>query len=156
MTLYSWLEWLHILSAIVLFGSAIAIAWFKWSGDRTGDVHAIHTINQQVRAAGWIFTAPTLILQPVTGIILAVQSNRSLAEDWIAGSLVLYAVAAGCWTYGVRMQSRMLALSAATAVEEGRPLPAQYATVARWWRGLHIAMLASFLAILWIMVFKPD
>jgi len=34
---YLWLKWVHILSATVLFGTGLGIAWFKYRADRSGD-----------------------------------------------------------------------------------------------------------------------
>ncbi|MGI4847661.1 MAG: DUF2269 family protein, partial [Janthinobacterium lividum] len=69
--LYSALKWLHILSAIVLFGTGIGIAFFKWSTDRSGDIRAIRSANERTVLADWLFTTPAFLLQPLTGIGLA-------------------------------------------------------------------------------------
>ncbi len=41
MSVYLTVKWLHILSATILFGTGIGIAFFKWITDRSGDVRAI-------------------------------------------------------------------------------------------------------------------
>ena len=155
MALYSWLEWVHILSAIVLFGGAVSLVVIQWTAEHLADARGIHAINERVRSAGLLLIAPTLVLQPVSGAMLAVMSNRSLLEDWIAGSLILYAIAATCWVLGARVLRRMLALSAAASVQ-GVALPSEYAGDARKWRMLNAFVLLAFFTILWVMVFKPD
>ena len=47
---YLCIKYLHILSATVLFGTGIGIAFFKWITDRTGDVRAIRIVNEEAVA----------------------------------------------------------------------------------------------------------
>lgn len=48
MSWYLFVKWLHILSATILFGTGIGIAFFKWINDRGGEVRAI-----RLSAATW-------------------------------------------------------------------------------------------------------
>ena len=52
------LKTLHILSANVLLGTGIGIAFFKWITDRSGSVAAIRVVSERVVLADTIFTAP--------------------------------------------------------------------------------------------------
>ena len=68
MSAYVVLKTVHILSATVLFGTGLGIAYFKWSTDRTRDVRAIRAVSERVVVADWLFTLPSAIVQPTTGL----------------------------------------------------------------------------------------
>nr|WP_240950458.1 DUF2269 domain-containing protein [Collimonas pratensis] len=90
MNTYLLLKWLHILSANVLFGTGIGIAFFKWITDRSGDVRAIRIVTERTVMADWIFTTPAVILQPVTGLILVYLAGYPLSSCWLSYALLLY------------------------------------------------------------------
>lgn len=68
---YLLLKWIHILSSTVLFGTGVGSAFYKFMADRGGDLHNIARTNRHVVLADWLFTTPTIIIQPVTGVMLA-------------------------------------------------------------------------------------
>ena len=49
--LYLWLRIVHILSAILLFGTGIGTAFFMWRAHRSGEVAVIATTVRHVVAA---------------------------------------------------------------------------------------------------------
>ena len=118
MNAYLWIKWLHVLSATVLFGTGIGIAWFKWTTDRSGDVRAIRHINERVVMADWIFTAPAAIVQPASGIALV--AGYPIASGWVAHAIVLYALAGGCWLVVLRLQWRMRTLRGSPTLKARR------------------------------------
>ena len=149
-----WIKWLHILSATVLFGTGIGTAFFKWMTDRSGDVRAIRVVTERVVLADWMFTAPTGILQPTTGIALAVLAGYPLFSGWVIYALLLYALAGACWLVVVWLQLRMRDL-ARLADDGNTPLPPQYWRYARVWFWLGVPAFCALLAVYWLMVFKP-
>ena len=149
-----WIKWLHILSATVLFGTGIGTAFFKWITDRSGDVRAIRVVTERVVLADWMFTAPTGILQPTTGIALAVLAGYPLFSGWVIYALLLYALAGACWLVVVWLQLRMRDL-ARLADDGNTPLPPQYWRYARVWFWLGVPAFCALLAVYWLMVFKP-
>jgi len=68
---YLIIKWLHILSATVLFGTGIGIAYFKRMVDHSDDVRAIRTVAEHTVLADLRFTTATVILQALTGLALA-------------------------------------------------------------------------------------
>jgi uncharacterized membrane protein len=113
MSVYALLKTLHILSATVLFGTGLGIAYFKWATDRSGDVAAIRAVSERVVTADWLFTLPTAILQPVTGLALALHVGYPLSSTWLVTALVLYAAAGACWIRVLWLQVRMRDLARA-------------------------------------------
>ena len=152
---YLWLKALHILSAILLFGTGLGSAFYKFMADRRGDLSAIATTNRHVVLADWLFTTPTILIQPLTGLWMARIAGWPLTEPWLLASLILYLIAGACWLPVVVLQIRMRDLSAA-AVQDNTPLSPRYRRYARIWFRLGIpAFIAMVLTVL-LMVLKPS
>jgi len=107
---------LHVLSAIVLFGTSRGTAFHGFMASRSRDVRAIAVTTRNVVLADWLFTTPAVIVQPVTGIWLARLERWPLTEGWILASLALYAVAGACWLPVVWLQLQMRALAAEASI----------------------------------------
>lgn len=154
MNIYLLLKCLHILSATILFGTGIGIAFFKWITDRSGDVRAIRIITERTVMADWIFTTPAVILQPVTGLALVYLAGYPLSSGWLVYSVLLYLLAGCCWLPVVALQIKMRNL-ARIADQGNTPLPEQYWRHARIWFWLGVPAFIALLAVYWLMVFKP-
>jgi uncharacterized membrane protein len=144
----------HILSATVLFGTGLGIAFFKWVTDRSGNVEAIRVVSERVVLADWVFTTPAVVLQAVTGVLLARASGFSLTSGWILYALLLYALAGACWIPVVWLQIRMRDLARAAARKRGA-LDARYWRYARIWFWLGVPAFAAVIAVFALMVLKP-
>ena len=151
---YATLKWLHILSATLLFGTGLGSAFYKWSADRSGNLAAIAHTNRMVVIADWLFTTPTVIIQPLTGYWLIITLGYSLTEPWLVASYVLYTIAGACWLPVVWMQIRMRDL-AQQALLSGEPLGEPYHRFRRRWIWLGVPAFSSMLMIYYLMVFKP-
>jgi uncharacterized membrane protein len=151
---YLIVKWLHILSATILFGTGIGIAFFKWVTDRSGDVRAIRISAERTVLADWIFTTPAVIVQPLTGLAMVGLAGFPLLSGWVLYSLALYAFAGCCWLPVLWLQMRMRAL-ARVADNAGEALPALYWSYARTWFWLGIPAFTALLVVYWLMVAKP-
>lgn len=154
MSTYLALKVLHILSSTVLFGTGLGIAWFKWTVDHSGKVHAIRVVSERVVFADWLFTTPAGVIQPATGIALALMAGFPLWSGWLFYSLALYALAGACWLPVVWLQIRMRAL-ARDADGRSAPLHPSYWRYARWWFCLGVPGFGSLVVVYGLMVFKP-
>ena len=152
---YLLLKSLHIFSTVLLFGTGLGSAFYKWMTDRDGDVHAIAVTNRHVVLADWLFTTPTIVLQPLTGIWLAHLLNLPLSTPWLAWSLALYVLAGLCWLPVVALQIRMRNDSA-RAREAGQALPERYWRDARLWFWLGWPAFIAVALVVLLMVFKPQ
>ena len=151
---YLVLKFLHVLGATVLFGTGAGIAFFMVMAHRSGDAGFIARTARVVVIADTVFTAPAVILQPVTGYFLARAAGLPLAEPWIGGSIILYLVAGAFWLPVVWMQARMRDL-AARAEREGTPLPADYHRLFKLWFASGFPAFAAVMGIVWLMIAKP-
>ncbi|MBK1838384.1 DUF2269 domain-containing protein [Azospirillum sp. YIM B02556] len=151
----STLKLIHILSAILLFGTGLGTAFHGMASNLSKDVRAIAVANRNVVLADWLFTTPTVVLQPVTGIWLALEQGWPLSSGWILATLALYALAGACWLPVVWLQIRMRRM-AEEAVAAGTGLPPEYHRCFRLWFALGWPAFAAMVAIVALMVFKPD
>lgn len=149
------LKMIHILSAILLFGTGLGTAFHGLASNLSKDVRAIAVANRNVVLADWMFTTPTVVIQPVTGIWLAVEQGWTLTTGWIVASFALYALVGACWLPVVWLQLRMRRM-AEDAVAKGTELPQLYHRYFRIWFALGWPAFAAMVAIVGLMVFKPD
>lgn len=150
---YFIVKWLHILSSTFLFGTGIGSAFYLLCSTLQRDPRVVAAVARYVVIADWLFTATTIIVQPLTGIWLARLMQWPLLDGWLGWSLVLYVIAALCWLPVIWLQMR-LRDTAAQAAASGQPLPPQYWHYFRWWMALGFPALFAFLAIFWLMVAK--
>lgn len=151
---YLVIKYLHILSATILFGTGIGIAFFKWIVDRSGDVRAIRIVSERIVFADWIFTTPAVILQPLTGLAMVYLAGHSMSTHWILGSIFLYIIAGCCWLPVVWLQIRMRQLARSADVENAQ-LPQLYWTYAKAWFWLGVPAFSALVLVYWLMVDKP-
>jgi len=150
---YTTIKTVHLLSMVLLFGTGLGSAFYKWMADRTGDVVLIAGTNRHVVLADWLFTTPTVILQPISGLALAGMLGLPITTPWIAASLSLYLLAGACWLPVVWLQIRMRRLAAAAAAERS-PLPDAYWRLARWWFWLGVLAFSAMVLVVTLMVAK--
>jgi uncharacterized membrane protein len=154
LNIYLIVKWLHILSATILFGTGIGIAFFKWITDRSGDVRAIRISAERTVLADWMFTTPAVIVQPLSGLTMVHLAGYPVVTGWVSYSIYLYAVAGCCWLPVLWLQMRMRAL-ARLADDGGVALPPLYWAYARSWFWLGVPAFLALLAVYWLMVAKP-
>ncbi|MFZ5876118.1 MAG: DUF2269 family protein [Nitrospirota bacterium] len=151
---YLMLKTLHIVSAAFLFGTGLGSAFYKYRADRGGDLRAIVFASKNVVFADWIFTAPSVVIQPITGLLMAHWAPYALTQTWLMASIGLYVLAAGCWLPAVYLQIRMRDV-AVQALERNMPLPPSYHRMARIWFWLGVPAFMAVIVIFHLMVFKP-
>lgn len=154
MNAYLALKFVHVLSATLLFGTGLGTAFHMWMTHRRGDVAAIANAARLTVLADWLFTAPAVVLQPLSGAGLMYIAGDSLAQSWLVAALVLYGVAGACWLPVVALQIRVRRLAAAAAAN-GQALTPEYFRSMRWWFALGWPAFLAVLAIFWLMIAKP-
>ena len=155
MTHYFVLKFLHTIGATVLLGTGAGIAFFMLAAHLSGNPGTIAGTARIVVRADFLFTATAVVVQPVTGVLLAQNVGYSLFDGWIAWSIVLYFFTGAFWLPVVWMQIKMRDLAAA-ASRESRPLPPQYHRLFWWWFAFGFPAFAAVLAIFWLMIAKPQ
>jgi uncharacterized membrane protein len=151
--MYISLKTLHILSMVLLFGTGLGSAFYKWMADRSGNVAHIAVTNRHVVVADWLFTTPTVIFQPISGFWMVMLADWPLTTPWVAISFGLYLLAGVCWLPVVWLQIRMQKISA-EAVARNTSLPQRYWRMARLWFWLGVPAFIAMVLVVVLMVFK--
>jgi len=149
------LKLVHLLGASVLFGTGLGIAFFMFMAHRTGHAGVIAVTLRFVVIADFVFTATSVVVQPLSGFALAQAIGISpLDEFWIVLSLILYVVVGLCWLPVVFIQIRMRNLAQDAAVNT-KPLPDAYRRLFRIWFVLGWPAFAGVIAIFALMIWQP-
>jgi uncharacterized membrane protein len=148
-------KFIHVLGASVLFGTGLGIAYFMFMAHRTGHAGVIAVTARFVVIADLIFTATAVVVQPVSGVLLAWSIGLSLFEErWIVLSLLLYLLVGLCWLPVIFIQIRMRNLAHEAAVNS-KLLPDEYRRLFRIWFALGWPAFAGVLAIFALMIWQP-
>jgi len=149
------LKLIHILGAMVLFGTGLGIAFFMVMAHRTRDAALIAHTARTVVIADAVFTATAVIVQPISGAALIWLLGYSWREPWIVASLALYLLAGLCWLPVVWIQIRLRNI-AADAARRSAPPSAEYRKLFRIWFWLGWPAFLAVIAILVLMIAKPS
>lgn len=144
----------HIISATVLFGTGLGIAFFMFRGSRYPDLHSKYHFARTTVLADYLFTAPSAVIQPATGIALVAITGIDPFEDWLLITYALYALAGLCWLPVVWIQIQLKNILA-TSMTSNEPLPDRYFRLFRIWFLLGWPAFLSLVAIFYLMVAKP-
>ncbi len=146
---YDVLKFLHILGAAVLFGTGAGIAFFLWRGIVFGSREGAVSVARLGVMADWLFTAPAVIIQPITGFLLVREVGYDLSEPWLVLAYCLYAVAGACWLPVVAIQIRVRNILNRGGSE------AEVSGLMRIWFWLGWPAFLSVMGIYWLMITKP-
>ena len=121
---------------------------------RTRDPVLIAHVARTVVIADAVFTASTVIVQPLTGLGLAHVLGWRLTEGWLALSIALYVLTGLFWLPVVWIQIKLRDLAAAAAKDKVA-LSGAYDRLFRIWFLCGIPAFTAVLAIVWLMLSKP-
>ena len=152
--LYELVKTVHILSATVLFGTGLGIAFFFLMGMRSGDPAAAWFAARTTAIADMIFTLTAGAVQPVSGLALIGLTGQDPVQGWLVATYVLYGLALACWLPVVWLQLRIRDMWRArldgAVVDE-----ALLRRRVRLWFVLGWPAFGGLIAIFWLMVAKP-
>lgn len=151
---YLLVKWLHVLSSTLLFGTGIGSAFYLLVTSLHRDPRVVAVVARYVVIADWLFTATTVVFQPLSGLWMVHWAHIPWRSGWVSWSVALYALAVACWLPVVLLQMRMRDLAAAAALAQ-QCLPAAYWRAFRAWVALGVPAFFAFLAVFYLMVVKP-
>lgn len=152
MNTYLLVKWLHILSAALLFGTGLGIAFFMFLAYLQKNVTTLKHVTKFVILGDWFFTTPAVILQLLTGIWLMEFLHYSYTSLWFILTISLYLLIGACWIPVVFIQYKLH--KTVITLAEDAPLPPHFFALMRWWIGLGIPAFLMVLGIYWLMVSK--
>lgn len=165
MTLYAAIVFIHAATMLLFFiahGASMAVA-FRLKRER--DPAAVRALlDLSTWAMGWP-TGILVIVGLVTGIAVGIMGGW-FGQIWIWASLVLFIAVALAMTPMASSRLRPMRAAAGTVPfnpfsrtppPAPEPNPAELSRLLDEWNPVPIALLglASFLVILWLMLFKP-
>ncbi len=154
MELYPLVKVAHILSATILFGTGAGIAFFKFRASFTDNLHEKYFAARNTVLADSLFTAPSVIIQPLTGFWLIQEGGHEFSDLWLLITYGLYLLAGACWLPVVWIQIRLRNI-VRHSVETDTPLPEEYEKLFRLWFILGWPAFGGLVAIFGLMVIKP-
>ena len=153
MSTYLLLKWLHIISSVALVGVGFGSAFYLFYINRTRNITAIAEVSKLVVRADYWFTAPAVLIQPITGFAMVAMAGYSYTEAWLLGTYALFILAGICWLPVVWIQIQMAKIAAENI--NNKTLPGNYWRYARIWQRLGMIAFPAMLIIYGLMVFKP-
>lgn len=150
---YLILKWVHILSSTLMFGTGVGTVFYKMMVCRTGNLQAMAIVLRYVVLADWLFTLPSVIIQPLTGFAMVYRANWPLSSPWLFYSILLYLLAAACWLPAVWIQIKLRDM-VKIALESDQPLSKRFYVYERAWLALGFPSFFAMLTIFWLMVSK--
>jgi len=147
----------HILSATILFGSGIGIAFFCWFGYRnamkSGELVSLRAVLRlTVIADAWL-TAPAVVLQALSGIVLMKSLGWSMASAWSTAVWGLFILVGLCWLPVVWIQ--IVLKTEAARVSTVEALLPQFHRRFKWWFALGVPAFMAMVLLFYLMVAKP-
>jgi len=147
----------HVLSAAVIFGAGLGIAFFCWFGYRgamrTGDIGALRAVLRLTVMADTVLTAPAVAFQAASGAMLVHGLGWPQESPWSIAVWTLFVFAGACWIPVLCVQAHLSRV--ATRVPAIEWLPRSFHLWFRLWRALGIPAFAAVIAIYWLMIAKP-
>jgi uncharacterized membrane protein len=155
MSWYLLVKTVHILSSVLLVGTGFGSAFYMFFANRSRKLAAQAVVARLVVLADWLFTTPTIFIQPLTGLLLVHWAGWPLTAPWILWSIGLYIVAGACWLPVMWLQIEMKRM-AEESLRLDKGLPDRYWRYARRWEMLGYPAFVAMLAIYFLMVVKPS
>jgi uncharacterized membrane protein len=155
MSVYFLIKTLHIISATILFGTGLGIAFFMFRSWFTDDLHERLYALRTTVLADYLFTAPATIIQPLTGAWLIWNDGFAWTDGWLLATYIIYVIAGACWLPVVWIQIRLKQI-ATTCAETGAPLPPEYHRLFRLWFALGWPAFLGLVVIFFLMVIKSE
>jgi uncharacterized membrane protein len=147
----------HVVSASIILGTGLGIAFFTWFGYRSamrdGTVEALRSTLKLTVIADACLTAPAVAFQAVSGLALMSAHDWPLGSAWSIAVWSLFFLTGACWVPVLVIQAK-LALASRRAASTAA-LPADFHRLFRWWFALGVIAFAAVIAIFYLMVAKP-
>lgn len=154
MDTYLIIKTLHILSATILFGTGIGIAFFMFRSHFTENIHEKLYAARNTVLADYIFTLPAVIVQPLTGVWLVKHGGFGEMDFWLTTTYAIYIIAGLCWIPVVWIQIQLKNMLT-HAVKTGEDLPARYYKLFKIWFILGWPAFIGLVIVFFLMVMKP-
>jgi uncharacterized membrane protein len=147
----------HIVSAAILFGTGLGIAYFAWFGYqralKIGEIDGLRSILRLTVIADVCFTTPAVIFQVISGFVLMHLASWPLSSPWSILVFGLFFLVGLLWLPVVVIQ--ILMSREAHRVSSVLNLSARFHRRFNLWFVLGIPAFFVVIVIFYLMVAKP-
>jgi uncharacterized membrane protein len=147
----------HVVSAAILFGTGLGIAFFAWFGYQRalqiGEIDGLRSVLRLTVMADICFTAPAVLFQVVSGLILMNMNSWPLTSSWSIAVFGLFALVGLLWLPVIAIQVSMSREAHRAASIAG--LSARFHRRFIWWFVLGVPAFLIVVVLFFLMVAKP-
>jgi len=147
------LKAIHILAAMLFFGTGLGSVFYKMRADMSGDIKVIAWCQRAIVLADWLFTVPSAVVLPVTGIWMALARDIPITEGWVLWGIIGYVIAGLTWLPAAFLQIAMRN-RAQEALDTGEPLSPDFHKYRKIWLGLGVPSFFAAMTVIYVMVFR--
>jgi uncharacterized membrane protein len=146
----------HVVSAAILFGTGFGIAFFAWFGYRRAlglnDIGSLRTVLRLTVICDLVFTAPAVIFQIASGLMLVYLDGWSYTSEWVLAVLGLFTFTGLLWlpVVGLQIALSREAERAVTVAALGKRFHRRFTI----WFVLGIPAFLSVLCLYYLMITK--
>jgi uncharacterized membrane protein len=151
MNIYLLLKTLHVFSAMIVFGTGIGIAWYQLRAWRTKSREHFRWISSETVTADWIFTTSAILLLLASAAAMLTINPFWLQQRWLQIAIALTGLVFLLWLPVVALQYRLRKLVQADEIVES-----EIRKLMKWWCALGGVAFPLMLAIVFLMVAKPQ
>ncbi len=151
------LKSIHIIAATIVTGTGTGIAFFMLLAMRSDNLPTMISVSRFVIIADWVFTAPAVVIQIITGLYLAELLNISYSSAWFLSVIGVFIFIGVCWIPVIFIQYKIHYLLVNKIVETQNILTSnkQLKNLFMLWIALGIPAFSAILIMFWLMIFKP-
>ena len=153
---YLFTEGFHIVSAMILFGTSIGLAFYLLAANAQKEVPVVYFAIRQSVKAKWFFIIPALVAQLGTGLGIMHVAHFSLIDNvWLQVGITCYVAACVCWLLALVLQCKMRTEVKVVIDKNSRALSRRYWRLSRQWIVLETFALGAVFAAFWFMMTQP-
>ena len=147
------LKTIHILASTAFFGTGLGSVYYKMRADGSGDVAVIAWCQRAIVLADWLFTVPSAVVLPVTGLWMALGRDIPITTGWVLWGTIGYVIAGVTWLPAAVLQIRMRDLAEA-ALATGEPMSPDFDRYRKIWLALGVPSFLAAMTTFYVMVFR--
>lgn len=148
MSAYLMFKTLHVISAMVVLGTGVGIAWYMLRAWLSGDRQIFRWMSGETVAADWIFTTTAIVGLLGSAAAMLMINPAWLQQLWLQLAIALTLIAFLLWLPVVLIQYRLRHHARESNTAEAHRLM-------KLWCALGAAALPLMLGIVFLMVAKP-
>lgn len=146
---YLTLKIIHILSATIMIGTGLGSAFYLFVSYKTALFTTVKDVLKIVIIADLIFTTPSVIVQLVTGLMLADRLNLTNTRwYWVVLSISFLVLV--LWLGAVVIQYRLKRI-----IIDKKSLPALFDKLMSIWFYLGVPSFGLAIFLYYLMIYKP-